>query len=165
VTGVRLVPHDPSWPAQAEALCAAWRRLPGAVAAHHIGSTALAIDAKPVLDLLPLFASRAALDAARPAIEAMGYAWRGGNGIAGRRYCTRPATGSVPPVHAHAFADGDPEAARHLRLRDHLRRFPARAAAYQAEKRRCAALHPTDRAAYTACKAPLIALLDAEAAR
>jgi GrpB-like predicted nucleotidyltransferase (UPF0157 family) len=97
VTGVRLVPHDPSWPAQAEALCAAWRRLPGAVAAHHIGSTALAIDAKPV--------------------------------------------------------------------RDHLRRFPARAAAYQAEKHRCAALHPTDRAAYTACKAPLIALLDAEAAR
>lgn len=163
MTGIVLVAHDPRWASAAAAELALWQAIPGLVAAHHIGSTAIAgIAAKPILDLLPLFASIDALDTARPAIEALGYLWRGENGIPRRRYCTRDARPT--PVHAHCFAHDDPEALRHLRFRDHLRRHPSRARAYDAEKRRCAALHGDDRAAYTDCKSGLIRELDAEAA-
>jgi GrpB-like predicted nucleotidyltransferase (UPF0157 family) len=165
VSAVLLVGHDPRWAAAAAAEIARWQALPGCAAAHHVGSTAIrGIDAKPILDLMPLFDSPQALDDARPAIEALGYLWRGENGIPRRRYCTR-AAGAAPAVHAHCFVQGDPEAARHLHFRDHLRRHPDRARAYEADKHRCAALHPSDRAAYSACKAALIARLEAEAAR
>jgi GrpB-like predicted nucleotidyltransferase (UPF0157 family) len=158
---VVLSPSDPAWPARAEALIAELEgAAPGAFQAlHHVGSTSVpGLEAKPVIDLLGEVSDLAAIEAARPGLEALGYRWRGENGIAGRRYFTRddPETGARR-VHLHVHASDDPAVARHLAFRDRLRTEPALAEAYRAEKRRCAALHPDDSGAYTACKEGWIA--------
>jgi GrpB-like predicted nucleotidyltransferase (UPF0157 family) len=153
---VALSPHDPHWAVRAGALIAGLRvAAPGAfVVLHHIGSTAVpGLAAKPVIDLLGEADSLAAIEAARAALEGLGWRWRGENGAAGRRYFTRddPETGARA-AHLHVHTAGDPMIAWHLAFRDRLRAEPETAAAYEAEKRRCAALHPGDSGAYAACK-------------
>lgn len=153
---VALAPHDPQWAVRAEALIAALHAAaPEAFRAlHHIGSTAVpGLAAKPVIDLLGEADSLAAIEAARPALEALGWRWRGENGAAGRRYLTweDPKTGERA-AHLHGHAAGDPMIPWHLAFRDRLRAGPETAAAYGREKARCAALHPGDSGAYAACK-------------
>ena len=153
---VALAPHDPQWAVRAEALIADLRAAaPGAFRdLHHIGSTAVpGLAAKPVIDLLGEAESLAAIEAARPALEALGWRWRGENGVAGRRYFTRddPETGERC-AHLHGHAAADPMIAWHLAFRDRLRAEPETAEAYAREKARCAALHPGDSGAYAACK-------------
>lgn len=166
---VALAPHDPQWAVRAAALIADLRAAaPGSfIALHHIGSTAVpALAAKPVIDLLGEADSLAVMEAARPALEGLGWRWRGENGAAGRRYFTRddPVTGERA-AHLHVHAAGDPMIAWHLAFRDRLRSEPATAAAYEREKGRCAALHPDDSGAYAACKKTWTDRVAAEAVR
>jgi GrpB-like predicted nucleotidyltransferase (UPF0157 family) len=153
---VALALYTPDWADRAGALIAALQAAaPGAlVAVHHIGSTAVpGLAAKPVIDLLGETGDLALIAAARPALEGLGWRWRGENGVAGRRYFTRddPETGARA-AHLHVHATGDPMIAWHLAFRDRLRAEPETAAVYEAEKRRCAGLHPEDSGAYAACK-------------
>ena len=153
---VTLVPHSSDLATRAEALMVNLRvAAPGMLLGlHHIGSTAVpGLPAKPVIDLLGEVADLAAVDAAQAVLEGLGWRWRGENGVPGRRYFTRddPDTGERM-AHLHIHASGDAMIPWHLAFRDRLRTEPATAAAYEAEKVRCAALNPHDSAAYAACK-------------
>lgn len=153
---VELRAHHPAWKQWAADEVARITPAFGSelLAIHHIGSTAIpGIHAKPILDLMPVLAAPESLDHARPGLEVLGYVWWGELGMPGRRYCTLsdPVTG-VRRVQLHCFAAGTPDVERHLAFRDYLLAHPAIAAAYDLEKARCAALHPTDSHAYNDCK-------------
>lgn len=156
---------DPGWPAKAAALAEAWRdAVRGLRMVHHIGSTAVpGLPAKPVIDLLPVFESEEAMDAAQPDVEAMGYIWLGEYGLSGRRYARRDCADGQREVQAHCYVHDAPDIVRHLAFRDALRSTAALRAAYTAEKARCMALHGGDRTAYSACKAAWIDKAEARA--
>jgi GrpB-like predicted nucleotidyltransferase (UPF0157 family) len=148
VTGrVEIVAPDPRWATIAGAEASALRRVLDAEV-HHVGSTSVpGLPAKPIVDLLPVVADLAEVDAARPALEGLGLAWRGEYGIAGRRYLVRQEAGRSV-LHVHVFAAGHPEIARHLAFRDALRARPELAAAYAALKRELVARFAGAREAY-----------------
>ena len=163
-----LVEHDPRWSAVAARETERLRAALGdaLIEVHHIGSTSIpGIRAKPIVDLLPVVRSLDEIDAARRHVEALGWWWRGEFGIAGRRYCVlTDATTGARIAHAHAFAAGSGEIARHVDFRDYLRAHPDEARAYESEKLRAMALHADDRNAYTDAKGPWIEACDRRAA-
>lgn len=164
---VRLLPHDPHWAEQASVeaqriLKSIW---PAIIEMHHVGSTSIpGIAAKPIIDLVGVTPALERLEAERPKLEALGYAWHGEYGLEGRRFCTLsdPESG-LRRFHLHCYADGDHSIRRHLAFRDHLRAKPEVAEAYQRMKEECAAKHPKDSNAYTECKDCWIKKTEAEA--
>lgn len=157
---VELVPYSAEWPVTAERelgrLVYALNGL--VVEGHHIGSTAVpGLSAKPVIDLLLVGRSVTELDAHEVVFRHLGYRCRGENGIAGRRYYTLDDATGRRRFQVHCFAPESSEIERHLAFRDYLRTHPEAAWAYEAEKRRCRALHPDDSNAYCDAKAGWIA--------
>ena len=150
------MPHDPAWATVARAHMEPVSRILGAALLewHHIGSTAIpGIHAKPIIDLLPLVTSVAAVDEVQAGFEAAGYSWYGEWGLPGRRYVNvdDPVSGDRV-ANVHMYAAGDPEVERHLAFRDFLRAEPELAGEYSALKLACAAQHPTDIFGYMDCK-------------
>lgn len=162
---VEILPSDPEWRRLAELEAV---RLKGALDANlqrteHIGSTSVpGLAAKPIIDLIPVVASLDDLDWQRPKVEALGYEWFGEYGIEGRRFCIL-AKGSQRIAHLHFFQQGSPQITRHLAFRDYLRAHPGAVRAYEAEKRRAAALHPHDSSAYNLEKWDWVAREEAKA--
>ena len=155
---IRLVPPDPSWPAQfeleramlAEAI-GEW--VEGGI--HHVGSTAVpALEAKPIIDILVGVRD---LEAARGCFEP----------LADLRYLYAPYL----PDEMHWFCKPDPTRRTHhlhlvpfgsprfldeLSFRDRLRANPRLAVDYAALKRWLAEQHRDDREAYTEAKGRFI---------
>jgi GrpB-like predicted nucleotidyltransferase (UPF0157 family) len=164
---VELQPYDPTWAEEArdESLRLSDALGDALLTVHHVGSTAIpGIRAKPILDLIPVFATMLALDETRGLIEALGYVWWGEYGLSGRRYCTLddPLTGRRK-VQLHGYLAGSAEIVRHLAFRDFLRAQPNVARAYEAEKIRCRDLHPLDSHAYSDCKGDWVHRIQEEA--
>jgi GrpB-like predicted nucleotidyltransferase (UPF0157 family) len=157
---VELVPHSDEWATRAgeesDRIAAALGS--NLLLVHHVGSTAIpSICAKPILDLMPEVHSLDSLDAAKAALQGLGYEWWGEYGIRGRRYCTQnDAVTGRRLVQLHCFRTSDPEIERHVAFRDYLRAHPETALAYDREKRRCRDLHPDDSHFYTDAKAAWI---------
>lgn len=166
---VELVAHDPGWASKAAAEAHRLRGVIGdnLIVVRHIGSTAIpGIMAKPIIDLMPLVRSLAALDRQAEAIKALGYEWRGEFGLAGRRYFTfdDPASGQRH-FNVHAYQHDHSDMRRHLAFRDYLRAHPDEAKAYEAQKQRAAALHPDDVLAYNDAKSDWIKQCEQRALR
>jgi GrpB-like predicted nucleotidyltransferase (UPF0157 family) len=160
--------YDPDWPAQAAFEADRWRgNIDGIVMVHHIGSTAVpGLPAKPIIDLMPVFESESAADAAQDVVEEFGFEWMGAFGLPGRRYARLfDSETGARKVHAHGYVAGHPDIARHLAFRDALRGNAALRAAYASVKGNCAARHPDGGAAYGDCKSGWIKKAEARALR
>lgn len=162
-----LSPPNPDWPDMARTEIRRWHDagLRGLVAIHHIGSTSVPnLPAKPIIDLLPVFANMTDLDAARGGVLSLGYEWLGEFGLTGRRYAHRDDAQTGRRVcQAHCYVTGSSEITRHLAFRDALRADTVLRDAYAQEKSRCAALHPNDHHAYGDCKSAWIGKAEAKA--
>ena len=117
------------------------------VAIHHIGSTSVpALQAKPIIDIMPVVRRIERVDAFNPQMEALGYEAMGELGIPGRRYFRKG--GDDRTHHVHVFQEGSEEIERHLAFRDYLRARPDVAARYGELKAQLARQFPHDIDAY-----------------
>jgi len=148
---IRVVAHDPAWPARFEAAAQRIAQALGGVAIriHHIGSTAIPqTKAKPIIDILLEVTSLVDLDQKTPMLEALGYEAKGEFGIPGRRYFRLNDSGGTRMHQIHAFEAGTPNVVRHVAFRDYMRAHPSLAEEYGTLKERLAIAHPHDMAAY-----------------
>lgn len=153
---VVLADHNPKWAVLyvEEAARLATALGPAAIAMEHYGSTAIpGIKAKPILDIL---VGVRRLDDALEHIEALaalGYEHAADAGIPDHHIF---AKGHARTHIVHFVEYGSARWEEALRFRDRLRAEPEEAKAYERLKIELAALHPDDRAAYTAGKTDFV---------
>ena len=122
---------------------------------HHIGSTAVeGLQAKPIIDLMPVVKDIEKIDPFNEAMKQLGYQAKGENGIDGRRHFQKG--GDQRTHHVHIFEQSNPEIERHLAFRDYLRAHPAVAQKYGELKAGLAQQYPYEIASYAQGKAKLI---------
>ena len=134
-----VVPYDPEWPAQFDALRRPiWEAVRDvAIAVEHVGSTAVpGLAAKPIVDMTVVVPSPAEIPRAIAKLRRIGYRHRGDLGIVGREAFHAPH--DLPAHRLYVCARDSIALANHIALRDWLRSHPADANAYGAIKRRLA---------------------------
>lgn len=123
---------------------------------QHVGSTAIAgIPAKPIIDIAVAVADFAEATRCIEPVVALGYTYRGEQGIPRRHYFVKRA-GASSTFHLHMNESKSADWRQQIAFRDHLRQHPAVAQEYAALKLRLAAQFPTDRVAYTEGKSAFI---------
>ena len=161
---VRVVPYDPVWPVTFDRLRAIiWPTVADlAIAIEHVGSTSVpGLAAKPIIDVDVVVVSPGDGDEAVGRLTKLGYGHRGDLGIEGREAFWAPE--GSPPHHLYGCQADSPSLANHLVVRDYLRRYPARAAAYGHLKQKLATAFPDDSVAYGAAKTEFLLELLREA--
>lgn len=149
--------YDPRWPQRFETLRARVSAVLGTLAAaiEHVGSTAVpGLASKPIIDIDVLLQSQTDLQSAIERLAAMGYAYEGDLGIAGREAFRAPA--SEFRHHLYVCQPNSPAYQQHLAFRDYLRTHPEDACAYESLKRSLAERFGSDRDAYTQGKTEFI---------
>jgi GrpB-like predicted nucleotidyltransferase (UPF0157 family) len=131
---------------------------------HHIGSTSVpGLQAKPIIDMLPLVRQIERVDGFNEAMAALGYEAMGELGIPGRRYFRK---GGDDRTHqAHVFQVGDPNVERHLAFCAYLRVHPDVAAQYGELKAKLAQQFPTDIYGYMDGKDAFVKAVEQDAVR
>jgi GrpB-like predicted nucleotidyltransferase (UPF0157 family) len=162
---VRIVDHDPDWPALAGAELRRIEEALGVVAVRleHIGSTAVpGLAAKPILDLQLSVAAIDARERYVEPLERLGYLFAPDPESPGRLFFARPPE-RPRTHHLHVCEAGSEHELSHVAVRDFLRTHEEEAARYEALKRQIVARHPRDRLAYIAGKDAYVAALEARA--
>ncbi len=163
---VIVLPHDPSWvdmfSIESRLILSAFGA--NAIAAHHIGSTAIpAIVAKPVVDMLIVVNDIEVVDACNVEMEKLGYEAMGEFGIPSRRYFRKDNDTGKRTYHVHVFAQGSKQVDRHLAFRDFMNAHPDWAGRYSDLKCELVAKHPNSIEAYVDGKNDFIKQVDAMA--
>ena len=123
---------------------------------QHIGSTSIpGIPAKPILDIGVAVENFEEASRCIAPLEALGYSYRGENGIPRRHYFVKGTTDSrTHHLHINEIQSSDWQ--QQIAFRDALRQDAALAQEYAALKLRLAKQFPTDRVAYTEGKSSFI---------
>lgn len=143
---VEVVDYSPAWPVfyQQEAARIRFILADNLVAIYHIGSTAVeGLEAKPIIDIMPVVKRLDFVDACNADFIALGYECMGEFGIPGRRYLRKGGDRRTHQVHIFAESN-QKDIQRHLALRDFLRSHPIIAHTYGQLKRKLAQQYPTD---------------------
>ncbi len=160
---VVIVDYDPSWPAMFQAEAASIRTACGEllVAIEHVGSTSVpGLAAKPVIDIIAFLSSFEAGAAVVPAMEALGYEYRGQYGVPGRHYFSKPGGQAPSTHHVHMYAVGHADALRLISFRDAVRADDDLRDTYAAVKRQNARDYPGSSMLYTGAKSGFIDRID-----
>ena len=113
---------------------------------QHVGSTSIPnVPAKPILDILVGVRDFDEATACVVPMIAIGYTYRGENGIPRRHYFVK---GNPRTHHVHMVEVGSDTWRVTLRFRDLLRMSPGLASEYAREKERLALLHAGNREVY-----------------
>lgn len=160
MNAIAVVPYDSNWPLMFESEAKLIQQALGSncIAIHHIGSTSVpGLNAKPILDMLPVVSDIQAVDQAAKAMESLGYKAKGEYGIAFRRFFQKEKTHNV-----HVYQEGDPEITRYLKFRDWMRSHADDAKRYAKLKQELAAKFPHDILNYCNGKDAFVASIDAK---
>ena len=154
---VKVVPYDPRWPQQFLAVRDHLLLALEGVrvrAIEHVGSTAVpGLAAKPRLDINVVVVAEH-LDAARRALEAAGYTWRGERGIPDRHAFHAPDR--EPERSVYVVIEGSLALRNVLAVRDLLRRDAQLRDEYGAFKLELAKRDYADGDEYAVAKSPVI---------
>lgn len=133
------------------------------VAIYHIGSTAVEnLNAKPIIDIMPVVKDIAKIDRYNQEFIALGYEPKGEFGIIGRRYFRKGQ--KIRTHHIHIFENSNTsDIERHLAVRDYLSAHPTDALAYGQLKSELAILYPDDIEAYCEGKDEFVKTLEKKA--
>jgi GrpB-like predicted nucleotidyltransferase (UPF0157 family) len=163
---VIVVPYNPDWERFFAREAQLIRGVFGdeLVEIHHIGSTAVrGLQAKPVIDMLPIVRQIERVDDFNEALVRLGYEPMGELGIPGRRYFRK---GGDDRTHqAHVFQADDSNIERHLAYRDYLRAHPDVAAEYGILKADLARRFPEDIYGYMDGKDTFVKRVEQDALR
>ncbi len=154
---VSLADPDPDWPRQyaAEAVLIERELAAFDPVIEHIGSTAVPLRAKPIIDI-QVAVREPDLPAAVDALRTLAYEHHGQGAVSGREYLTkRPARG--PAFNVHVFAAGNPLLADNQMIRDYLRANPTAAREYERVKRRSVEQGHVDLLSYSDAKGAHVA--------
>lgn len=154
-TPIQITPYNKIWPDRFAQLAALLRETLGDVALRvdHIGSTAVpGLAAKPVIDIQISVTALEPVDPFRIPLAELGYVYRADNLERTKRYFREPP--GALRTHIHVRKLGSFSQQFPLLLRDYLRAHPDELPPYEQLKRRLAAEHPHDAAAYTEAKVP-----------
>ena len=154
---IEVVPYDPAWPLQFDAvrtdLLRALDSLP-IRSIEHVGSTSVpGLFAKPRLDI-DIVVAAGDMPAAQMALDAAGYGWRGDLGVPDRHAFRAPD--EAPPRNVYVVVDGCLALRNHLALRDVLRRDAALRDQYGRFKLALATRDYDDADRYAVDKSPVI---------
>lgn len=162
---IQVVPYDPLWPEQYRREAELLSRVLGEelVSIHHIGSTSVAdLQAKPIIDIMPVVKDIRRVDALEQGFRALGYEAMGELGIPGRRFF--PKGGDNRTHHIHIFGrESREDILRHLAVRDYLRAHPGEAREYGELKAALARRFPHDNDGYCDGKDAFVKTLEKKA--
>ncbi len=153
--------YNPRWP---EMYAQEKARIEASIGAYlidiqHVGSTSIpGLSAKPIIDIMAVIRSVSLVEECVKPLEALDYLYQGELGIPGRHYFRKPVdiSHTARAFHLHMVEKGHEQWAMYQLFREYMLLHPELVQQYDTLKRELAAKHGSDRAAYTAAKAPFI---------